>query len=270
MSAPDSAPGLVEALPQAAENFGRYLRRAAFVSRGSAWGPTPLLRARFNDAVFMSVRRGFLFASNEKVANSTLRATFQTLEAGGGLPPLYKPFKRWTGPLAQPSDLADFSAVLAPGLLHKFCVVRHPYARLVSCFRNKLEAGSRGRGFPKMMRQLGLDPAHDEIDFARFVRALARQRQEEMNPHWRVQYFNVFMDMIEYDQVIRYEEVSGAIADLVARFYPEAADAPSAVISANRHARNSDDLVEGYFTPDLKATARDVYRLDFETFGYEP
>ena len=234
----------------------------------NAYGPTPILRARFNDAVFVSQRRKYLFASNEKVANSTMRATFQRLEAGGKLPLHYKPLKRWTGPLAQPSDLDGFGTILKNPSFRKFCVVRHPFARLVSCYRNKLEDGSRGRGFPKMMRQLKLDPK-DEITFEKFVKAVSRQKQEDMNPHWRVQYYNVFMDMVEYDEVIRYEAVGEALGRLIAEFYPKAKGAGNAIISENRHAENSDELVARYFTPELKKIALATYQRDFETFGYD-
>ena len=135
-------------------NGARYARRARLVLFPNRYGETGILRARFNDAVFISPSHKYLFASNEKAANSTLRATFQTLEAGGALPPLYKPFKRWTGPLAQPSDVGDFETLIIGPSFKKFCVVRDPYARLVSCYRDKLERGSRGKGYRRMMHEL--------------------------------------------------------------------------------------------------------------------
>src|ERR1041385_8585538 len=95
------------------QNLGRYLKRARFVMLPNAYGTTPILRARFNDAVFVSLSHRYLFASNEKVANSTLRATFQSLECDGRLPVHYKQFKRWTGPLLQPSDVRDFQKILS-------------------------------------------------------------------------------------------------------------------------------------------------------------
>ncbi|GEM_PF-3118935 len=252
---------------QNAANLWRYLKRARFVLLPNRYGSTGILRARFNDAVFVSPRGRYLYAANEKAANSTMRATLQMLECGGQLPVHYKPYKRWTGPLLQPSDVADFEALLADRSIYKFCVVRNPYARLVSCYRNKLERGGH-RAFRRKARELGLDP-RQPMPFDSFVRALARQDQKKMNPHWRIQYYNVFMDMIAYDEIIRYEDFNSRFPALVAKLYPESGDAMDAVVSRNRHEVNSNELIGRYFTPELKDIVRSVYRLDFETFGYE-
>ena len=257
----------VAAIKRLPDIASRYLRRSAFIFTPSAWGETALLRARFNDAVFVSPSRRYLFASNEKVANSTMRVTLQTLEGDGVLPPYYDHFKRWTGPLRQPSDFKDFGAVLKDPEIYKFCVTRHPYARLISCFRNKLEPSARGRGFPKMMRQLGLDQ-HGDLRFDNFVEAIARQDQIDMNPHWRPQFYNVFMDRINYDEVIPYEEFAPRMTELVERFYPEAKG--QALSSANRQPTNSDALVNEYFSPTTKKMAQKIYAIDFEKFGYTP
>lgn len=252
-------------LIQNLDNLRRYLKRARFVMLPNPYGPTQILRARFNDAIFVSLKRSYLFASNEKVANSTLRATLQSLECGARLPLHYKPFKRWTGPLLQPSDVPDFEVTLIDPSIRKFCVVRHPYTRLISCFRDKFEREPKGAGYRRKMRELGLS-ATRTITFGEFLAAVAKQDQRAMNSHWRIQYFNVFMDMICYDEIIRYEELTERLPRLVAELYPSA-DADT-ILSRHRHDQSSDDLVDRYFTPDLKTLAQQIYRLDFESFGY--
>lgn len=259
----------VFSLSQNVENLDRYLKRARFVMLPNRYGPTPILRARFNDAVFVSLSRRYLFSSNEKVANSTLRATFQSLECGGRLPPHYKPYKRWTGPLLQPSDIADFEGLLADASVKKFCVVRHPYTRLISCYRDKFVKAHGGAGYRRKMRELHL-PARGRISFAEFLEGVARQQQTEMNSHWRIQYYNVFFDLIRYDEVIRYEQFNARFPELVAELYPLDDEATRAIITRNRQPQSSDEMIDAYFTPELKALAQDIYRLDFETFGYDP
>src|SRR3569623_1448966 len=180
-------------LVQNVDNLRRYLKRARFVMLPNPYGPPPILRARFNDAVFISPKQRYLFASNEKVANSTFRATFQSLECNGQLPPHYKPYKRWTGPLLQPSDVDDFPALLTNPAVRKFCVVRHPYTRLISFFRDNFEREPKGAGYRRKMRELGL-PTNKQLNFAEFLNAVAKQDQLAMNSHWRVQHYNVFMD----------------------------------------------------------------------------
>jgi len=259
-------------LRQNAENLGRYLRRAQFVLAPNPYGATGILRARFNDAVFMSLKHRYLFASNEKVGNSTLRTTFQTLEAGGRLPPGYQRFKRWTGPLLQPSDVREFSYDLTDKTIRKFCVVRHPYARLLSCYRNKFEkSGPKRRGYRRAMRDLGLSPRQGSISFAEFVYAVADQPHTVMNAHWRIQFFNTFMDLISYDEIIRLEHLDERLPSLIEEFYPERANDPSsAVIQYKRNPRPSELLVDQYFNAELKAVVREAYRLDFQTLGYAP
>lgn len=252
-------------LTQNIDNLRRYLKRAHFVMLPNAYGPTSILRARFNDAVFVSPKHRYLFASNEKVANSTLRATFQSLECGGHLPPHYKPFKRWTGPLLQPSDLRDFARTLANPAIRKFCVVRHPYTRLISCFRDKFEREPKGAGYRRKMRELGLPP-DSRISFADFLYAVAKQDQRAMNSHWRIQYYNVFMDIIRYDEIVRYEHLPERLPMLVAQLYSAAAAA--SILSRHRHDQSSDELVDRYFTPELKNLAQQIYRLDFSAFDY--
>jgi hypothetical protein len=253
-------------LSQNLDNLRRYLKRAGFVMRPNPYGPTPILRARFNDAVFVSLKHRYLFTSNEKVANSTLRATFQGLECDGKLPPHYKQFKRWTGPLLQPSDVPDFARILSDPLIRKFCVVRHPYTRLISCYRDKLES-RQDASYRRKMRELGFPRSH-RISFAEFLHAISKQRQTEMNSHWRIQYYNVFMDMIRYNEIIRYEVLGEKLPALVAELYPHSADSDIAIRSRNRKPESSEHLVDKYFTPQLKHLAADIYRLDFETFGY--
>ena len=236
------------------------------------YGNDGVLRARFNDAVFVSLMRRYLFASNEKVANSTLRRTFQTLEGGGALPPRYRSQKRWTGPLLQPSDVPDFEGVLADPAFRKFVVVRNPYARLISCFRHKFEKGE-GAPYRRKLRELGFAD-RDKISFSEFLHAIARQKQEKMNSHWRVQYYNVFMDVIPYTEIIKYEDLSARLPSLIAELYPEQANGHNGngsglpILTKNISGSDSEALIDKYFTPELKRLAQKIYAKDFETFGY--
>jgi hypothetical protein len=158
-----------------------------------------------------------------------------------------------------------FPTLLEDNTIRKFCVVRHPYTRLISCYRDKFEREPKGAGYRRKLRELRL-PRGKRISFADFLDAIGKQPQELMNSHWRIQYYNVFLDMIHYDEIIRYEELSQRLHSLVEQLYP-AANA-DAVLSRHRHEQSSDELVDRYFTPELKALAQHIYFKDFETFGY--
>ena len=58
----------------------------------------------------------------------------------------------------------------------------------------------------------------------------------------------------------------GWLPQLLTNLYPAAKT--DAVLTRHRQEQSSDELVERYFTPALKALAQKIYQLDFETFGY--
>ena len=39
-----------------------------------------------------------------------------------------------------------------------------------------------------------------------------------MNPHWRVQYHNIFCDVIKYDHFLRFENLEEELAAIMARY----------------------------------------------------
>jgi len=121
------------------------------------------------------------------------------------------------------------------------------------------------------MCDLGLPPLQERISFTEFVYAVADQPHTIMNAHWRVQFFNTFMDLISYDEIIRLEHLDERLPSLIEEFYPEQGVDPSrAIIQYKRNPKPSELLVDQYFDAELKAVARETYRLDFQTFGYSP
>ena len=115
------------------------------------------------------------------------------------------------------------------------------------------------------MRELAL-PRREASAFAEFLGRRCKQPQQLMNSHWRIQYFNVFLDMIRYDEIVHYEQLPARLPQLVTELYP--GTNADAVLSRHRHEQSSDEMVDRYFTPELKALAQQIYAKDFETFGY--
>ena len=142
-----------------------------------------------------------------------------------------------------------------------FAFVRDPYARLVSCYRDKIvaerEAGRRiSPIFAVYGRRFSLS-----MDFAAFVRAVAATPDERAEKHFRSQVRFVRpggRDLVSY--VGRLERFEDDWAEVARR-----TQLPAAARAYNRS--TASDEVE-CFDAELLQLVNRRYRLDFEAFGY--
>ncbi len=101
------------------------------------------------------------------------------------------------------------------------------------------------------------------MDFATFVNYVTLQTTEEMDPHWRVQYYNIFCDVIQYDHFARFENLEDELRTIMARYssQPE-------IRSVHKDQSNAGKKIAAYYTAEIAKKVRDKYALDFEFFGY--
>jgi len=209
-------------------------------------------RERFNNAVFISPKRDFLFTKNEKCANVTARISLQHLVAGRQLPENFKDIDRWFAPLLQPSDLRLPRIDDINDIPFKFAVVRNPYSRLLSFFLN-----AKRENFAS---KLGLDPG---MNFADFIAQVTEQTPEEMNRHWKIQYYNIFCDVIRYDHFIRFENFEEDFRNVMSRF-----GAKTEIHSVHKGQSNAGTKITANYTPEIARKVREKFAIDFESFGY--
>ncbi len=249
-----------------AATTSRLTKHLGFCLRANDYGDSFAQRRRFNQSLFISPRHKFIFVKNEKAANLTLRKTLQTLEAGGEPPPGYHTNRRWTGPLLQPSDIEGFGEnELRGNSYFRFAVVRNPYVRLLSCFRDKFENIKYDRKFWRVHKNLGLARDQVEISFEEFVERVCAQESAAMNPHWRVQHDNIYADKISLDKIIKFERLSDEMPEIINRLYAASAD----LLTRRHHVTNADAHMDQYYTQDIAKMVREKYAVDFETFGYD-
>ena len=214
-------------------------------------------RERFNTAVFISPKHDFLFTKNEKCGSNTARMTLQHLAAQRPLPSNFRDVNRWTAPMLQPSDMKlrrveDLNEMVP----FKFAIVRNPYARLLSCYLSKFA----GRPKPNLGKRLG---THAALSFPDFVARVCRQAPLEMDPHWRIQHFNIYCDRLRYDRFVKFENYEEEFNELMLRFFGR-----TGIHNVRKGAARAELKLADYYTPELAQNVREKYAIDFETFGY--
>jgi hypothetical protein len=101
------------------------------------------------------------------------------------------------------------------------------------------------------------------MGFETFVSIIAKQQPEEMNPHWRSQFHNLFCDVIEYDRYMRFENLEAEL-DGFMRLYTREPE----IRSVHKNQGRAGQKLASYYTPALEKLVRDKYKIDFEFFGY--
>jgi len=155
-----------------------------------------------------------------------------------------------------------------------FGVVRHPTARLFSAWQSKLllrepwwwvdEFGSEP-WFPRV-------PAGgDEVveDFVRFVEAIAQNPEQRVfrNRHFAPQHGLLAVNRMPYTKIYRTTEIPQLLEDFERHLRAEGwKGEPLTLERANETPLKP---IPSLFPPAVQDAAAELYRADFETFGYE-
>jgi hypothetical protein len=165
-------------------------------------------------------------------------------------------------PLKRPSEVAAFWEMIEDRNFFKFTFVRNPFARLMSCYLQKIVRPTAQR---RILLQL-LDRPGDStelISFEQFVRAIAQQRPSEMDPHWRVQWDETLQETIRHDVIGRFENFDVDLSRIGARISP---DFDAYLYRELRQATGSKPY--HLITPQIAALIRETFAQDFFGFRY--
>lgn len=138
----------------------------------------------------------------------------------------------------------------------KFTFVRNPFARTVSCYRNKIE----GKDIPKLRyyKVIGLEK---DYGFEAYVKAIARIPDEWAERHFATQYFQAYEDgKCIVDYVGRFENLHEEYEEIRKKYGLEELE--------HKNASSAYDYRD-YYTEELAELVYNRYKIDFETFGYE-
>lgn len=223
----------------------------------------------FEYAINISLKNKYIYAETPKVACSTIKATLQRIELE--YPNLVKEdpddiHERRYSPLLSPSQTCGLDRLINDPEYFVFCFVRNPYTRLLSAYIEKIQNNKAAKS--EILSAMGEDPNDlaKPVTFEEFADVICRLDPIEMNPHWRIQYYQTFQDVIDYDFIGRLERFSDDAAYVLSRLCQNYKRYFRAEI---RHSTNSNTLLPKYYTDDIKEKVYSKYIEDFEYFGYD-
>ncbi len=167
-------------------------------------------------------------------------------------------------------------------------IVRDPYARIVSAWRDKFVDGhnatpdGRDAGYPRSIRagvlaqargvarDQGLPGARDGelVPFETFLSMVEREQEGRRNSHWEAQWRVLQADVLPFTGFIRMEDGLGP--PLAALLAPLGFDHDWVLAHAARPANPSSEPKEAVLNAALAARIQTLYAQDFEAFGYDP
>ncbi|HEV2178985.1 MAG TPA: sulfotransferase family protein [Gemmatimonadaceae bacterium] len=147
----------------------------------------------------------------------------------------------------------------------RFTVVRNPYTRFVSAWRDKVYLYEpTAEDVYVAVRGVAPDVAHKQpIQFLEFVAHVERTISATTDPHWRRQVDLTFPDAIRYTHVGKTENLPATIALLYRR---AGHGLPQTMPRANGAAL----LAGASYTPTLAKRVHELYAQDFAAFDYDP
>ena len=230
------------------------------------WWTARLPEAEVDFLIHVLPERGIIFVTNPKVASSTLKATLLQWHAKDAKcsDQLGQVHDKGGTPFKSPSEFGfrEFMLDINSANYARICFVRNPYVRLLSCYLDKVK-GTEDEP-RRMRRKLGL-PDVGNVDFSEFVEAVAACSWYGADRHWRAQTENLLWGGIRYDFVGKFEFLMSEFDRLASELDMNFRDC---IHNRRHHAKNATLHLDDYYNETLQARVYEVYRCDFDAFGY--
>lgn len=230
--------------------------------------------SRLRYSTFVNFNRRYLYFEVPKAACTTIKSILHKVER---LPPI-TPF---VGPLSEVSrelfihdrdqfelpSLVDFDdkkqrEILELDDVFRFTVVRNPYGRLQSGWRDKVLTCQplvrnlylRLKGSLPTPRQ-----ASSFISFAEFLEFISTESPDDWDPHWRIQADHLFLKALNFSHIGKVEEIEKTVELFCNK---------TGFSSAPSDGIRNESLGIMRYDETLAARTWDLYERDFDAFGY--
>lgn len=165
-------------------------------------------------------------------------------------------------PLISPlSNVDRFNNALNNPNVFKFCFVRNPFTRILSCWLDKFVKNEYECS--RLAPLLGFK-ANYKPSFKDFLLAVAEQKDYERDIHWSSQEFLLSPDAMRYSYIGRFESLKNNLS-----LVSEVLNIKDfLILEGTRHATNSSSFISEYYSDDEIKIVQSIYELDFLRFGY--
>ena len=230
---------------------------------------------RLRHSSFVHVRKRYLYFEVPKAACTQMKELLRRQEgapaiqlfAGKLMETRREMFihARENVPLPSLVDLDDATQkeVLESDGFFRFAIVRNPYSRVVSAWKNKVvpcEPGAE-RLYLEIKGRLPDMHAKELIAFDEFVSYLGKIDLRASDPHWRRQVDHLFLDALSFSLVGKMEDMSGAME----RFQQHLGLAEP-LMTGKKNVSAPVGLAT--YDQNLADKVYSLYREDFERLGY--
>jgi len=153
----------------------------------------------------------------------------------------------------------------------KFVIVRDPYTRLVSAYKDKIrmETKLRAKHWLNIIRSAAQEqgvPLSVEPTFEEFVHVVSQQPVEQMDSHWRQQYFEGRFGLIKFNYVGHVEKMNCDLPYIL-----EQLDAPEHLQkrAAEQHnVTGAQMAIWDTVSPEIRQKFMKAFEIDFDTLCY--
>jgi len=233
------------------------------VNQNSGFVTLPYLEYAFN----ASIKNNFLYIENQKTGCSSLKQALVAAELGNNNNNNAFDFKlihnRKYSPLLNVYQVGNLNTFLKRKDIHRFSFVRNPYTRLLSAYLDKIKTNQLIVN--TLLKQTGQTKVkRKDITFEAFVGMVGLQTSYMMDPHWRIQYYNILYKEIDYGKIYRFENLESEVSSLLKILNIN----QNLYSNVSPHKTKANDLLDKYYTTNLKDRVYDIFEIDFDTFGY--
>ena len=159
-------------------------------------------------------------------------------------------------------DSSDFFNHIRQFKFKIFSVVRNPYSRILSAFREKIELR---KDSDKFISDLGFS-TKKQITFNMFLQKLSKKKPADLDPHFRPQSYIIPPELSRFILVGKLELLDENLDAIFNEFKISKAAKNSRLIHGTKSSEN--EIMEKYFSKENIELVRRIYKVDFLRFGY--
>ena len=157
----------------------------------------------------------------------------------------------------------SFESIFRGDKYFRFCFVRNPFTRVLSCYLDKFY-GERRRHY---LSKIGVND-RDEISFREFLLRLKYSRNLYRNPHWAPQSYLIRPDTIKYNFIGRFEHLQDHLHALTLRLGYEHFMGQMNDIAVTHHRTKAGEQVRKFIGEEEARLILEIYDRDFVYFSY--